>query len=259
MTKSSEKPIPLLPEIEPLLEQIHDFTTKQTNSINIIRALGYGLFLLALFDWVVLFIPTKFIDPAWEFQTMGAIIERVPVPLIALALIFFGEANFRGKLELRLLKLISSLTLLLAMLFFLLIPVGTINAIRLSENSQTKIVKVSEQQTTRAENVEKQISKATPAQISNLLKSRGRSLDGKNPKEVKNQILSQVSTAKKRIKTQAQAAQSAQEINLFKRAVKWNLGALVSGTLFIYFWVQTRWVRKIKTKSKSLAKSSPDC
>ena len=257
MTKSSEKPIPLVPDIEPLLEKIQDFTTKQTNSINIIRALGYGLFLLALFDWVVLFIPTKFIDPAWEFQTMGAIVERVPVPLIALALIFFGEANFRGKLELRLLKLISSLTLLLAMVFFLLIPVGTINAIRLSENSQNQIVKASEKRTTQAENVEKQISQATPAQISNLLKSRGRSLNGKKPEEIKNTLLSQVSNAKKQIKTQAQTVQSAQELNLFKRAVKWNLGALVSGTLFIYFWVQSRWVRKIKTKSRT--KNDPDC
>ncbi len=251
MTKSSEQPISLLQDIQPLVRQIQDFTAKQTNSINIIRALGYGLFLLALFDWIVLFIPAKFIDPAWEFQTMGAMVERVPVPLIALALIFFGEASFRGKFELHLLKLISSLTLLLAIVFFLLIPVGTINAIRLNENNQTRIIQASEQRTTQAENAEKRISQATPAQISNLLKNQGRSLDGKKPEEVKNQLLSQVSNAKKQIKTQAQTAQSTQELNLFKRAVKWNLGALVSGILFIYFWVQTRWVRKIKANIRT--------
>jgi hypothetical protein len=246
MTKSSEQPIPLIQEIQPLVQQIQDFTLKQTNSLNIIRVLGYGLLLLALFDWVALFIPSKFIDPAWEFQTMGAIVERAPVPLIALALIFFGEANSRGKFELSILKLISWLTVVLAMIFFLLIPVGTINAIRLSENSQTQIVKASEQRTTQAETVEKQLTQATPEQIDNFLKSQGRSLDGKKPEEFKKQLLSQVSNAKTQIKTQAQAAQSAQELNLFKSAVKWNLGALVSGTLFICFWIQTKWVRKMK-------------
>ncbi|MDJ0615951.1 MAG: HpsJ family protein [Calothrix sp. MO_192.B10] len=246
MTKSSEQPVSLLKEIQPLIQNIQDFAGEKTSSINILRTLGYGLFLLALFDWVALFIPSKFIDPAWEFQTMGALVERVPVPLIALALIFFGESHFRGKLELRLLKFISWLTLILATVFILLIPVGTINAIRLSENSQTQLVKASQQRTAQAENVEKRLSQATPEQISNLLKNQGRSLDGRKPEEVKKQLLSQVSNAKNQIKTQAKAVQSTQELNLLKRAVKWNLGALLSAALFISFWMQTSWVRKIK-------------
>ena len=75
-----------------------------------------------------------------------------------------------------------------------------VNAIRISENSQNQIVKASEQRTNQAETVKKQLTQATPEQISNLLKRQGRSLEGKKPEEVKKQLISQVSNAKEQIK-----------------------------------------------------------
>ncbi|NJM68571.1 MAG: hypothetical protein HC851_24365 [Acaryochloris sp. RU_4_1] len=48
---------------------------------------------------------------------------------------------------------------------------------------------------------------------------------------------------KERLQTQAQSTTSSQRIDLLKRSVKWNLGALVSGALFIYLWRGTGWSR----------------
>ncbi|MDZ7961533.1 MAG: HpsJ family protein [Aulosira sp. DedQUE10] len=238
MTKSSsDKFIPAL------VQELQEFAFSQTGSTKILRMLGYGLLLLALFDVVEMFVPPNFMNPGWEFQTFGALVERVPVPLIGLGLIFYGELHSRSKWEFLSLKLISWLTLLLAVVFLLLIPLGIGNTVRLSKQSAAQISNVSKQQVSQAEQVEQRLNQATPEQIGNVLKQQGRSLDGKSPQEVKTQILSEVTKVKSQIKTQAQATESSQRLTLVKNSVKWNLGALVSAALFFSFWKATQWAR----------------
>ncbi len=238
MTKSSND------KLIPVVQQLQDFAYSQQGSITLLRILGYALLLLAFFDILEMLIPPNFMNPAWEFQTLGALVERAPVPLIGLVLIFFGELHSRTKWEFPILKLISWLTLLFALLFILLIPLGILNTVRLSSQSSTHINTLSAQQISQAEQVEKQLNQATPEQLNNVLKRQGRSSDGKNPQELKSQLLSEVSQAKTKIKSQAEATQSLQGLNLIKTSVKWNLGALVSGTLFFIIWKQTNWARR---------------
>ncbi|WP_017316080.1 HpsJ-like protein, cyanoexosortase A-associated [Mastigocladopsis repens] len=237
MTKSSGD------RFNPVVQELQQFAFSQQSSITIMRVLGYGLLLLALFDIIELFVPPNFMNPAWEFQTIGALVERVPVPLIGLVLVFFGELHSRTQWELPILKFLSWLTLLFGILFFLLIPLGLTNTVRLNNQSVAQIKTVSTQQVSQAEQLEQQVSKASPEQIGNFLKSQGRQVDGKNPDELKNQLLSEVSKAKEQIKNQAEATQSLRGINLIKTSAKWNLGALVAGTLFISIWKGTRWAR----------------
>ncbi|GAX44771.1 hypothetical protein NIES4075_57900 [Tolypothrix sp. NIES-4075] len=237
MTKSSND------KLVPIIQELQAFAFTQQGSMTILRSLGYGLLLLAFFDIVEMFVPPNFMNPAWEFQTFGALVERVPVPLIGLVLVFFGEMNSRSKWEFPILKLLSWLTLLFALLFFLLIPLGVGNTLRLNNQSAAQISTLSKQQISQAEQVEKQLNEATPQQIDNFIKSQGRSLNGKNPEELKTQVLSKVSQAKKQIKTQAEATQSSRGLTLIKSSVKWNLGALVAGGLFISIWKGTGWAR----------------
>jgi hypothetical protein len=237
MTKSNSD------RFTPLLQELQAFAFSQQGSMNILRSLGYGLLLLAFFDIVEMFVPPNFMNPAWEFKTFGALVERVPVPLIGLVLVFFGELNSRYQWEFPLLKLLSWLTLLFALLFFLLIPLGVGNTLRLNNQSAAQISTLSKEQLSQAEQAEKQLNQATPQQIDNFLKSQGRSLDGKSPEELKAQVLSKVSQAKKEIKTKAEATQSFRGLNLIKSSVKWNLGALVASGLFISIWKGTRWAR----------------
>jgi hypothetical protein len=237
MTKSNSD------RFTPLVQELQAFAYSQQGSMTILRSLGYGLLLLAFFDIVEMFVPPNFMNPAWEFKTFGALVERVPVPLIGLVLVFFGELNSRSQWEFPLLKLLSWLTLLFALLFFLLIPLGVGNTLRLNNQSAAQISTLSQQQLSQAEQAEKQLNQATPQQIDNFLKSQGRSLDGKNPQELKTQVLSKISQAKQQIKTQAEATQSSRGLNLIKSSVKWNLGALVASGLFISIWKGTRWAR----------------
>ncbi|BAZ65491.1 hypothetical protein NIES4106_02300 [Fischerella sp. NIES-4106] len=219
------------------------FVLTQESSLTILRSLGYGLLILSLFDWVAMFVPSNFFNPAWEFQTIGAIVERVPVPLIGLALVFYGELHSRNRWEFPILKLLSGLTLLLAALFLLMIPLGVSNTIRLNKENVAQINNISTQQISRAEQLHQKLSEATPEQLDNLLKSRGGSLYGKKPEEVKNELLSQVSKAKAQIKDQAETTQSLRGLNLIKTSTKWILGALVSAFLFFSLWKATDWAR----------------
>lgn len=238
MTKSSSDKF-----IPGLVQELQEFAFSQTGSTKILRILGYGLLLLAFFDIVEMLFPPRFMNPVWEFQTFGALIERVPVPLIGFALIFYGEWHSRNKWEFIGVKLLSWLTVLFAVILLLLIPLGIGNTVRLSKQSAAQITNASQQQISQAERVEEQLSQATPEQINNLLKGQGRTLDGKSPQEIKTQILSEVSKAKVQIKNQAETTQSTQRLNLLKNSVKWNLGALVSAALFFSFWKATQWAR----------------
>jgi hypothetical protein len=236
MTKSnSEKPT----------SQFQQFDFSEESSLVILRAIGYGLIVLALFDWIEIFAQPNFMNPAWEFQTIGALVERIPVTFIGLGLVFYGEMRSRTKWEYPLLKVLSWLTLLLAVVFFLMIPLGIADTVRLNKQSTAQITTASTQQISQAENLEKQLSQATPEQINTLLKQRGGSLNGKNPEEFKTELLSKVSQAKAGIKDQAKTAQSTKGFSLIKTSLKWNLGALVSSVLFISIWKGTRWIRKM--------------
>ncbi|MEC4814666.1 MAG: HpsJ family protein [Scytonema sp. PMC 1069.18] len=228
----------------PAVQELQQFAFSQQGSMSIVRWVGYGLLALAFFDIIEMLIPPNFMNPAWEFQTIGALVERVPVPLIGFVLVFFGERYARTKLEIPILKFLSWLTLLFGVLFILLIPLGIVNTVRLNKQSVNQITTLSTQQISKAEQLEEQVNQATPEQISNLFKSQGRSLEGKSPEEAKNQLLSQVSQAKAQIKTQAQTTQSQRDVNLIKNSAKWNLGALVAAALFISLWKATAWARQ---------------
>lgn len=224
------------------VSSVQDFAFSQEGSTMILRYLGYGLLVLALFDVVEMFVPPNFMNPVWEFQTIGALVERVPVPLIGLAFVFYGEMNFRKRWEFPVLKVLSWLALVMGVIYILSIPLGVINAARLQRQSSNQINILSKQQINRAEQVKKQIDLATPEQIDNLLKSQGRSLE-LEPEKLKQRLLGEVSQAKQKIKSQAKATESSRGLSLLKKAVKWNLGAVVAGILCINIWKGTDWAR----------------
>lgn len=71
----------------------------EMRSASLLRWVGYGLLVLALMDVVDILLPPQLMNPAWEFQTIGALVERVPVPLLGLALVFFDGISSRKNWE----------------------------------------------------------------------------------------------------------------------------------------------------------------
>ncbi|WP_235107363.1 HpsJ family protein [Acaryochloris sp. 'Moss Beach'] len=65
----------------------------------VLRIAGYALLLLTLVDTLAILIPPQLLDPAWELETIGSLVERSPVPLIGFALVASGGRRFRQSLD----------------------------------------------------------------------------------------------------------------------------------------------------------------
>lgn len=228
------------------VDELLRFSADQLRSIGRVRMIGYGLLILALFDTIQLFIGPSFMNPGWELQTMGGLIERVPVPLLGLALVFFGEDYNRSGLEELLLKLLSWLTLLLAVLSLLLIPLGINNTLRINTSTTQQINAQAQQELSLLQQIEEQVQTGTPEQLQTLaleLNRLGLPVDGQNTEQLRSEILNNIPQAKEQVQAQSQQQIQNQRQNLLKNSVKWNLGALVASVLFFMIWRGTGWAR----------------
>lgn len=79
------------------------------------------------------------------------------------------------------------------------------------------------------------------------LDTQGRSPDIQNREQVnqiKEELSGFLSTTAQRTQIEAEQTRRNRRITLFKNSVKWNIGALVSGVLFVTIWRGTAWARK---------------
>ena len=210
-------------------------------SVAVFRLIGYGLLLLALLDLLTTLLPLRLMNPLWQFETMGAIVERVAVPLLGLVLVFFGEEKFRSSFEQKFLKLLRWLCLLVGVLFFLLVPLGVVSTLQVKAVNDTQMKQQYSQQKARVERVEKQLNQIKDQDLENFIKSQGRTLDGQSSQQARAQFLAKINKDKNQLENQFKQAKSNRRLTLLKNSAKWNLGGLVSGVLFIYIWLLTRW------------------
>lgn len=216
----------------------------------LLRRIGYCLLLLALFDAIHILVPPRFMNPEWEFQVIGALVERVPVPLLGLGLVFYGEEDFRSKWERLPLKFLSWACLLIGILFLLLAPLILVERSRLDNQITYQINTQVIQQLSQFEQLEKQLGKATTAKDIYGVVARFR-IEGlppniKVPQKLKSQVLSQTAKAKETIRTKTEATWAGRRLAMLKKSVKWFLGSLVSGILLVYTWQMTRWARQVR-------------
>lgn len=217
-------------------------------SMGILRFAGYGLLILGFFDYINIFIPPQFLNPVWEFQTLGSLVERVPVPFLGLVLVFYGEWLYREKLEKQLLRVLSWACLLVGVLYLLLIPLGIRDSVRINTSNEALLRSQASQQIAQTEQIEERFNQATsPEELNNLLKALkagDNSLNTKDTQVFKEQVVSRLNNYQKTIEQQSEATLKSQRLALLKKAVKWNLGALICGVLFIYLWRVTGWARQ---------------
>lgn len=221
-------------------------------SISLFRLLGYGLLVLALFDLVYTFYPPNFLNAVWEFQTIGVLVERVPVPLIGLWLVFYGKADYREDWEKIVLKFLSWISLLAGVLFMLLIPLGINAAIRINYQTEFQINAQVNQQLSQLQQFQSKVNNATADELNNILgrsNNQGSSAAEnitQEPEKIKSLIYSQIHKVEQTLHTQSATTKSNQRQALSKTAIKSFLAAVVSSILFIRLWQETRWARRRK-------------
>jgi len=213
----------------------------------VLRLTGYALLLLTLVDTLAIVLPPQLLDPAWELETIGRLVERTPVPLIGLTLIAAGGRRFRQSLDRYCFKVIPALAIVLGMLFCLMIPLGISNSLRLRDQNQTASATLV-QQAADLQSLEQRLSEAPAADVAEWAQQFQPQLaKGQDQEEVKSGVLAQLQANQGNLR--AQINRSAQQpTQLIKRTIKWLVGALIAGLSFIYIGNTVRKFPHIKTR-----------
>lgn len=224
------------------------------------RWIGYGFLLFALIDAIHIVLTAPLSLPNGILLTIGQFVERVVVPLIGFTLVFFGEYYGRRDLEKLGLKLLSWLCLVLAILFFLMAPGAIAQAVMARSQVDQQVTaavdqgtKAVEQQLAQLSQIEAQLANSSPEQIQQIatqLNNAGVAVDPSKPDTVKATIQERIKTQREqlqvaRVQGKSKVEQEAvgQWKTLLKNAIKWSIGAILSGVLFTYLWKSSRWAR----------------
>jgi hypothetical protein len=211
-------------------------------TLALIRVIGYVFLAFFLFDFIDTLIPLRLTNPTWEFQTFGALVEKVPVLFLAYAMIYLGRNFGRKPLEQFLLSLITWLALILGLVYLLMIPISIINTNRLLtlNHQQTLQLDIQIAQVKKAQTNLKTTNTQSELQqiLSRDLGNNSAIPKLENPEQVKtlkNRLSTVISDGELKLKEQAQSLKDVR-LELFKKSVKWNLGSLVSAALLFYIW-----------------------
>ncbi|MFB2894427.1 HpsJ family protein [Aerosakkonemataceae cyanobacterium BLCC-F50] len=228
---------------------------QEWQSIFLLRMLGYCLLLFILSDLIYLLFPPRLMDPIWEFQTIGGIVDRMALPLIGLVLVFLGEENLRSTKEVFILKYLSWLSLIIAVLLLLLIPLCLSDTLRINNLNNTQITTQASQQLSQIQQFDEQLSKATTSDLETLLSRVNTQKSGadviSNTEDLKTRLLAESNRTKENLGTQIEIVKQNKRLELIKTALKSIIGAIISAFLLIRIWQSTRWARKLsKRKDK---------
>lgn len=200
----------------------------------ILRLVGYGLLLLTLVDMLVILLPLQLLDPAWELETMGRLVERSPVPLIGLALVASGGSRFRQSLDRFCFKAVPAVAIGIGLIYCLMIPLGISDSLRLSKQHQTASATLS-RQGTDIQNLERRLSEAPASEVAEWAqKFQPKLAEGQAQAEaIKAGVLARLKSNQANLQAQLNQA-SQQPAQLQKKTIKWLVGALIAGMSFLY-------------------------
>ncbi len=213
-----------------------------TPVLYLFRAVGYGLLLLTLFDVVSALVPPQFSNPGWQFQTAGGFVERSAVPLIGFILVFYDDRDARKKRELLLLRLLSWISLLTGIFYLALVVVFFLTPQGLNDRAEAQVKAQIEPEITKQQQIQAQFEKAQPAQIEAFMKNNR--VTGMDAPAFKSKMIQNAALTEKNLKERMALTNNGQRLALIKNAIKWALGAMVTGVLFIKIWAGTSWARQ---------------
>jgi len=210
---------------------------RQLFSSGILRLVGYGLLLMAVVDVLFLLIPPQFMNPLWEFRTMGAIVERIPVTLLGMVLIYYGERSDRAPIEGKILKVLSWFSLIAAILLILMIPLNISNGFRIynQHNASANAQFVSQKDAIQQFKEQLEAAKSKD-EIGLILQQQAKQQvnipDSVDTDKLKTDIIANLQNNQNSITNQAEAFRGQKRTLLLKKCLKWNLGALIASILF---------------------------
>ena len=217
-------------------------------TISILRIVGYGLLMMAVVDFINIFIPPQLMNPDWELQFIGSVIERIPVTFLGIVFVFYEDTNYRTPIEKILLKVTSWSCLVLAILLILAIPLNINNAFRIYHEYNARINYQLLPRLEVIQDFQTQIDAANSSQnIAEIIQKQA-STKVKIPEPLdvdkfKDSITKNLQQESDSLQNSAQEHRSKKRYQLLKKVIKYNLGALIAIFLLIFVWKNTFWAR----------------
>ena len=224
-------------------------TEKLARSSKMLPWIGYFMLSLIFLDYVFLLIPPHFLNPTWELNIIGHLVENVWAPLLGFALVFIRQENGFRVLELRILSWLSRLMLLMAIIHFLSAPLIISNTIKIQQKSFSGLKTQLETQKNQVTQFKKKLSQVPEQQLANYLRQQQSSSNKSSSSDtLLQQALTKVEKEQLKSTEQIKTAYKKQKLSLIKRSLKWCMGTLLSGAIYFAFWKHTEWARKTSPK-----------
>jgi hypothetical protein len=215
----------------------------------VLRNLGYCLIFLFLLDFAALLVPPKFTDSSWELSLFGQVIERIPLLLLSFPLALFGEYNLRKEWEKLILKIVSWLALVIAILLIFGIPLTIVNTARVQGLQEAELLANVTKQNVPIQEISNRLNKAESdsdiLEVLRVLNPQQKSSIDKitDPKAVKKKLLNELTESVTKMDSDLATQKRRVSLYLWKNSVKWIVAALVSAIFLIYIWNQSKWSR----------------
>lgn len=141
----------------------------------------------------------------------------------------------------------------MGILYLLLTPLAISDVVRLNNQNNAQVGAQVGQQRARIEQLKAQLNQASSQDLNGLLESldtqgRGAAING--PQDLKQKLSAEIAQAETQLQNQSDAARRSSRLSLLKNGIKWGVGALISGALFIRIGQLTR-----RGRSRSKARS----
>lgn len=221
---------------------------------SLLRPIGYCLLGLTFFDWVALIVPIvlgsqKWNHSDWRFQTIGQLIDKVPVILLAMGLIFYDADSVKTKWEEIILRIFHWSALGLGILFLAIAPLLGADAFKLRKKMDEQINNDIAWRLSVLQQAEKRvninnISGKNIEDMNNALIQLKilpeQSLNTDNIGSARKEILFRINQAKQEVRIKTENNWKKRRVYLLNYSVKWFIGAIISVVIFIYIWRVTR-------------------
>ena len=205
---------------------------------------GYILLALTFLDYIFLIFPPRLFNPAWELNVIGHLIDSIWAPMLGLLLIFFRmpQQKIRNK-ELKKLSILSRLVLLMAIFYFLLVPLIITDTVRVNRDRDNQFKVLVSQQQTQLTKAQQQLNELSDEQVTKAFAKSPLVLPSDSGEAMREKILNKLKENQSITRNRAAKVNKQNNRQTIKKSLKWAIGALLAGFVFINIWDNSRWTR----------------
>lgn len=210
-----------------------------------IRIVGYGLLIMSLLDVTGILLRLQAINGPILFQTAGAILERIPVPILGFFLVLWGGTNLQPSLERSLVQILRWVSLLCGIAVLFTVPLILSTSLQLNAQINPTLTAQAKQQKQQLQSLEKQVSIASTQELDQLRQGwnqQPNQPDIETPDAFKSAVLKDINQRRQSLQFQLNATEKGRRMDLMTNTVKWIITAIVGGFSLLYLWYLNGWL-----------------